>query len=82
MSVRMAPNGIRQPVLWRIRDIGEVFEWVLGGYREDESFLDTAGGVEGIARTGPTVSAAGPIAVDTINDQLIYYGGAKKNDCL
>jgi hypothetical protein len=28
--------------------------------------------------TGPTVDAAGEIAVDTTDDQLIYYGGSKR----
>lgn len=28
--------------------------------------------------TGPTVDAAGKIAIDTTNDQLAYYGGAKR----
>jgi hypothetical protein len=28
--------------------------------------------------TGPTVDAAGEIAVDTTSDQLVYYGGAKR----
>ena len=28
--------------------------------------------------TGPTVDAAGKIAIDTTNDQLDYYGGAKR----
>lgn len=28
--------------------------------------------------TGPTVDAAGEIAVDTTDDQLVYYGGAKR----
>ena len=28
--------------------------------------------------TGPTVDAAGEIAIDTTSDQLVYYGGAKR----
>jgi hypothetical protein len=28
--------------------------------------------------TGPTVDAAGEVAVDTTDDQLVYYGGAKR----
>lgn len=34
--------------------------------------------IEIVNGTGPTVDAAGEIAVDTTDDQLVYYGGAKR----
>jgi hypothetical protein len=34
--------------------------------------------IEIVNAAGPTVDAAGEIAVDTTDDQLIYYGGAKR----